>query len=312
MKKILYTVLTLVVVAAAALSVLFVRADTEISVLDDDARGAASGQFLELSDGVTHYELGGPDDGDGVVLVHGFSVPYYIWDTTFDALNQAGFRVLRYDIFGRGYSDRPNIAYDGELFERQVLELIDRLELEAPVDLIGLSMGGAIVMRVAANNPESVRRIVLVDPLHVASEPPPMPRTIGEYTLAVRLIPNLAEGQMTDFLYPENYPTWVDLYREQMRYEGFRQAIISTVYEFLTEDHLKMFKKVGATDIPVKLIWGVEDRTLDISGAEIVKSVVDVDFMPVEESGHLPHIEQAELVNAAIIDFLQTNAPGDR
>lgn len=37
--------------------------------------------------------------------MHGFSVPYYIWEPTFAALVQAGLRVLRYDLYGRGYSD---------------------------------------------------------------------------------------------------------------------------------------------------------------------------------------------------------------
>jgi len=45
--------------------------------------------------------------GPAVALVHGFSVPYYVWDPTAPELARAGFRVLRYDLYGRGYSDRP-------------------------------------------------------------------------------------------------------------------------------------------------------------------------------------------------------------
>ena len=80
--------------------------DPERLDLNDSARRSAPGQFARLADGYTHYEIGGPPDGRVVVLAAGATVPYYIWDPTFAALTAAGFRVLRYDYYGRGYSDR--------------------------------------------------------------------------------------------------------------------------------------------------------------------------------------------------------------
>lgn len=55
--------------------------------LDDAARAAAPGSFTRLPDGCTHFELGGPSMGPATVLVHGFSVPYFVWDPTFEALS---------------------------------------------------------------------------------------------------------------------------------------------------------------------------------------------------------------------------------
>ena len=76
--------------------------DPETDSLTDVVRQSTGGSFLKLPDGVVHYELAGAEDARTVVLVHGFSVPYYIWDPTCTALLQAGFRVLRYDLYGRG------------------------------------------------------------------------------------------------------------------------------------------------------------------------------------------------------------------
>ena len=117
---------------------LYVYADPEHLDLDDVARARLPGQFAKLSDGYTHYEMGGPAEGSGgrvVVLTAGFSVPYYIWDPTFAALTGAGLRVLRYDYYGRGYSDRPNIAYTQDLYVRQLTQLLDALNIRGPVDL---------------------------------------------------------------------------------------------------------------------------------------------------------------------------------
>src|SRR5205085_8584139 len=111
-KRIGIVVLILLLVAAGWLLVNYWRADLEQKPLTAQARQAAGGSYVTIADGVVHYQLAGPDTGRVVVLVHGFSVPYYIWDPAFDALTAAGFRVLRLDLFGRGYSDRPDVAYN--------------------------------------------------------------------------------------------------------------------------------------------------------------------------------------------------------
>jgi triacylglycerol esterase/lipase EstA (alpha/beta hydrolase family) len=119
-----------------------VARNPERTALDAGARRGLGGQFLRLSDGLTHYEVPGPADGPLVVLVHGFSVPYYVWDSTVTALTSAGFRVLRDDLYGRGYSDRPALDYTADVFDRQLTELLDAVGRRRQVDVIGMSMGG--------------------------------------------------------------------------------------------------------------------------------------------------------------------------
>ena len=89
--------------------------------LDDDLRETIPGTFVKLPDGMTWYELAGPADGQPVVFLNGYSVPHYLWDHTFQPLADAGFRVLRFDHFGRGWSDRPNVTYGPDLFDRQIV-----------------------------------------------------------------------------------------------------------------------------------------------------------------------------------------------
>src|SRR4249919_2422345 len=119
-------VLLPVVVFIAIPATRYFSADQETLTLDDAARrNAPNGKFVQLSEGVTHYELGGPADGRTVLLINGFSTPYHIWDPTFVGLTKAGFRVVRYDLYGRGFSDRPVAEYDGNFFDRQALDLLD-------------------------------------------------------------------------------------------------------------------------------------------------------------------------------------------
>jgi len=142
MRRALSIVVAVLAVVCAVCYVVYLQRNPETRALDDAARRGATGKFVRLSDGVTHYELLGPDSGAPVILVHGFSVPYYIWDSTAAMLSAKGYRVLRYDQYGRGWSDRPKARYDADMYERQIQELLDSLHIAGPVHLAGVSMGG--------------------------------------------------------------------------------------------------------------------------------------------------------------------------
>src|SRR5574341_102877 len=137
----------------------------ETKELNDLTRKDLSGSFIKLPDGVTHYELSNPEQENTVTLVHGFSVPYFIFDPTFEFLTTSGFRVVRYDLFGRGFSDRPYTRYNLDLFIKQLRDLLDALRFTRPVNLIGLSTGGPITAAFTARFPARVSKLVLIDPI---------------------------------------------------------------------------------------------------------------------------------------------------
>jgi len=139
--------------------------DSENNELNDTVRARLGGTYIRLSDGITHYKLEGPNDGKVVVLVHGGTIPMWTWDKQVKALKDAGFRVLSYDKYGRGYSDRPDVTYDQELYKRQLSELVDKLALTKPFDLIGISLGGGTAVNFTARYPHRVRKLVMISPL---------------------------------------------------------------------------------------------------------------------------------------------------
>src|SRR3990172_284991 len=132
-------------------------------ILDARVRESLPGRTAWLSDGVTYYETAGSESAQPVIFIHGFSVPNFIWDRNFTALAESGFRTVRYDLFGRGYSDRPRISFDKSLFVRQFIDLLDALKIER-ADLISLSMGGPIAAEFAYRFPKRVRKLVFLDP----------------------------------------------------------------------------------------------------------------------------------------------------
>lgn len=270
-------------------------------------RAEAPGAMVQLSQGYTHYHLQGPSDAPVVVLVHGFSIPAEAWGETADVLAAAGYRVLSYDLYGRGYSERPRVMFTGEVFERQLVDLLDALHIDQPVVLAGLSMGGAVVMRTAANHPERVLGQILLAPLHQPLQPPPMPERMGHYMISAFYVPTLRASLEADYLSETAKARMIAAYEAQMQIRGFTRALTSSFYAFTTEDHPSFYRQTRGYDLPTLLIWGENDNVVPFSQAEGVRADAQVvEFLALPEVGHTPHLERPEQVHRTMLQFLQT------
>jgi pimeloyl-ACP methyl ester carboxylesterase len=274
-------------------------------------RASLPGDFIYLPGGVTHFQCEGPEDAPPVVLVHGFSVPYFIWDPTWEMLLEAGYRVLRYDLFGRGYSDRPFASNDHDLFAQQLCDLLDVLGIGQVQAVFGLSMGGLVAAIFARMNPERVSRLGLFDPAGYLSEPP--------FYLKLLRVPILGElffglvGESlfrrlaaNDFYDPAHIDQFSDQFMLQMAYKGFRRSLLSTLRSGILESGEKVYGQIGGMDIPVLLVWGERDLTAPFEHSKnVVEAIPQVQFFPIAGSGHIPHYEDAERVNRIILEFLK-------
>jgi pimeloyl-ACP methyl ester carboxylesterase len=302
-------VLTLILAVAVGFGIRKWK-DPEVAVLDESTRAGVPGEFVKLSDGVTHYEAAGPDSGRVVVLVHGFSVPAYIWDSTFQALRADGYRVIRYDLFGRGWSDRPDVAYDGAMYDRQLDELLDSLHVVGPIDLAGLSFGGFVTAHYTGTHPQRVQTLVLLDPVASGAPLPAMLRApvLGPWIWQVMRVPGMAEGQASDFLHPEHFPGWAELYRPQMRFKGFGRSLLRSAGVMGNTNFDSLYAGVARTGVPVLLIWGKQDQTVQIEKAQVIQTAIpSVEFFPVDSAGHLPATEQAAVVRERWRAFYQAH-----
>lgn len=286
-------------------------------ILDARVRESLPGRTAWLTDGVTYYETAGPERGTPVILIHGFSVPNFIWDRNFSALADAGFRVVRYDLFGRGYSDRPWVTYDRTLFVRQLADLMDELKIPR-ADLVSLSMGGPIAAEFAYRFPKRVRKLAFIDPAGFDLELPFAVKLLnipilGEILLGLLGLlgaKTLLETMLNDFYNPtqEARDYFVPRYQEQMKYYGFKRAILSSLREGMLDEDLQLFRRLGESGKPILLIWGKEDQTVPFKNSDaFLKLVPHTQFHPVDQAKHIPQFERPNLVNPLLIDFLKND-----
>lgn len=301
-------IVTCIIVVLVILSIgIYHVLDPEENDLTDAERKRLGGTYIQLSDGVTHYRLDGPDNGNVVVLVHGGTVPLWTWDKQARALIDAGFRVLSYDKYGRGYSDRPDVTYDQELYRRQLLELADRLSLTESFDVVGLSLGGGTAVNFTARHSERVRKLVLISPLvndfkvsgilRIPIVGEFMARLVGTRTMVHRfesLLENVPDAQ-----------EYTRLFVEQTTYKGFQRSVLSMLRNDAVGDYRNAYRSIGGQERDVMLIWGTRDTEITRGMIEAIRSLLPaLRFEPIEGVGHGVVFQKPDTVNDLLLSFL--------
>lgn len=235
-------------------------------------RSFAPGKFASLSGGRTHYQWSGPHDGEIAVCVHGLTTPSYVWDAMVLYLNRMGYRVLTYDLYGRGFSDRVRGRQDAEFFISQLEDLLEDQEIDGGFMLLGYSMGGAIATCYAAKHPEMLERMVLVAPAGLVINRSRLQEfifntpIIGDWLMMVFGGWMLRKGIRADSSVPSQVP---DIYTRQMEdtyIRGLLPAVLSSMRNLLAGSLEEEHRKIAKAGVPVAAIWGEKDQVIPISG----------------------------------------------
>jgi len=308
MKLMLYPLIALLVLGVFLVTSQFLRNASQPK-LTQEARHKAPFQFIELSHGPIHYELSGEDTAPLVVLVHGFSTPSFIFEQNMEAFIKAGFRVLRFDHYGRGWSDRPNTRYDVDFYDRTLIELLDALNITTPIHLIGLSMGGIISAEFSVHHKTRVKSLTLLVPagLTIADQgwsgkliriP-----VLGDFLWDRFAVQRVVNGYDESAFAPQN--RLQGKISEQFKYRGVSTALLSTLRYMPMSDRDSTYAKMEATGIPTLAIFGTEDDTVLIESSARLRALApSAQIIEIEGAGHGLNFQNFETVNPMLINFL--------
>nr|WP_196780482.1 alpha/beta hydrolase [Roseovarius gahaiensis] len=260
--------LAAVALAIAAAPFLLERARPTVA----KARPDAPGQVAHLPRGDTHYQWTGPQDGPMAVCIHGLTTPSFVWGPIAKGLAGQGFRVLSYDLYGRGYSARPRGAQDAAFFVAQLEDLLDALGVDQPVTLLGYSMGGAIAAAFAAKHIQRIRQLVLLAPAGMGHDLGPVARLVvnhnrlGQWLFMAFYARSYRAALEAERDTASSIPDAVDLQLAELELRGFRPAVLSSLRGVLDEDMQPAHHAIAAAGLPVLAIWAREDEVIPIAG----------------------------------------------
>ncbi len=305
-------IISVVILIIAVIVVLPFILDNENQTLNYDSRMQFPGNFLNLPDGVTYCRIGGPEKGDKIVLIHGISASSFVWENTFLFLTKSGFRVLIYDIYGRGFSDRPDADYNIDLFDRQLAGLLDSLQWKEKVNIAGVSLGGTIALNFAVKHPERINKISLVSPYGFKQELPfvvriSMAPVIGDYIMKAFGYKIVLNKFKDNFNKPDNLDSININFEKQLPFKGYKRALLGTMRNFLSQDFSKLYEEAGKLGKPVILLWGKKDAVIPFEYSEkVMNAIPGAEFHAFNEAGHVPMLETSQNeVNKLLLEFFK-------
>ena len=285
--------------------------------LTDEVRRRAGGEYVELTDGTTHFRLEGPEDGVPLLMLHGATVPLWEFELLAPLLTAAGFRVLRFDFYGHGFSDRPRIPHTIELFARQTLDLLNAVGFPRRAAVLGHSVGAVVAAALTAERPERVDRLVLMAPMLDFSATSRWSAwldvpVLGELLMRFVAVPLLMRRRRIRYA-EMGYPQLTARFREQISYAGFWQALLSMHRTQTLGDQRRRYRALGESGRDVLIVWGSLDRVTPRADIAAVRSLLPGHrYLEVAGAQHSVPLTHSPAVAAAIGEFaLRTpSSPG--
>lgn len=266
------------------------------------------GHFVTLHDGLRlHYLDLGAGQGEPVVFIHG-SGPgasgHSNFKQNYPQFAASGHRVLVPDLPGYGASDKPETTYSLDFFVDALSGLLDALDIQRCV-LVGNSLGGAIALKLALDQPQRVAKLVLMAPGGLMDK--------EQYYLQMEGIQQMAaafaSGELKD----------AAGMRRLLSLQLFDAGLIDdeTVAErvavvpqqpgcVLTSMQVpNLTPHLGELQCPILGFWGINDKFCPASGAQtLLQACRNIRFTLLSECGHWVMVEHRELFNRQCLDFL--------
>ena len=236
----------------------------------DAFREQAPGRFAKLSQGVTHYQWLGATRGPVIVCIHGLGTPSPVWYAIASGLGRMGFRVLIYDLYGRGFSDAPFGRQTATFFKKQLADLLEHQEVSDDVTLIGYSMGGSIAAAFSAAYPNRVHRLILLagagmairnDRLMDLSCRLPF---LGDWLHHVLIARKDRRQLRTQLGRTFDIKGITELQLSEYESKGFLRSVLSSRRYMLSLRLEEEHRVISRSDIQVVGIWGEKDEVIPL------------------------------------------------
>jgi 3-oxoadipate enol-lactonase len=260
-----------------------------------------------MIENVNGFKMAYTDHGSGIplVFVHGYPLSRRMWDPQVEALSDIA-RVIVPDLRGHGESEAIPGPYSMELFADDLAALLDKLHIQEKIVLCGLSMGGYVAFAFFRKYAPHLAGLVLTATR--AADDSPQARAgrdqAAETARQNGIVP-IAEGMITRLLATGRAQSDPQL-AEQAR------SIMHTIsLEGMLGDLAGLKSRpdsrplLGKICLPVLVVHGSEDQIVPLEEAKAMASSIPESRLEVILSaGHLLNMEQPELFNACLREYL--------
>lgn len=258
--------------------------------------GGIHGHYAQVGAYRVHYFEGG--EGQPLLFIHGLGAESLNWVPA-----MLGFRrhyhVYAIDLLGHGDTERPDIAYS----IAQQTEMVNQFlvgQTATPADVVGVSMGGWVTLKLAIDHPEAVKRIVVADAAGLTFQ--------TDITVKSFLPANHQEFvQFVAMLTPRVHDAPYPLRRDFLHHVAKNAWITRRIFtSFLTYQDV-LDGKLQQIKAPALVVWGKQENLLPMSLAwEMKAQIPDASLLVCADSGHLAIYECWKQLQPEVAKFLSS------
>jgi 3-oxoadipate enol-lactonase len=256
--------------------------------------------MIDAGDGcLLNVSVDGRDDGPTLMLSNSLGCTLEMWEPQMAALTKQ-FRVVRYDRRGHGKSSVPPGPYSMERFGRDVLAILDGLNITR-THWCGLSMGGMVGQWLGANAPGRFDRIILSNTACYYPDPTNWLnriKAVKEGGIAAVADTVIARWLTADFR--EREPQ-VSARMKAMLTASPVAGYLACCEALSTLDQRALLPKIKS---PTRVIAGRHDPATPVAASEFIRSQIPGATMTILDAAHISNVEQPEAFTDAVIGFL--------
>jgi 3-oxoadipate enol-lactonase len=259
---------------------------------------------ITVNDLMVSYNDEGPDGAPVIIFIHGFPFNKSMWNKQVKALKN-NYRLIAYDVRGHGNSDVGNEDFSIELFVKDLLNLMDALNIDRTI-LCGLSMGGYIALNAIENYPDRFDALILSDTNCISDTPEVKEKRMKTIeSIKKDGVEKFADESMNNFFAPESLST------KKKEIAAVRDMIVNTSKQTLYKtlqafyERKETCSRLPEIKVPVLIMVGKEDIITPPAAAltmheKIKGSIIHI----IDHAGHLSNMENLGEFNNRLTEFL--------
>ncbi len=240
-------------------------------------------------------------EGQPILLLHGFDSSFLEFRRIYQSLKR-NYKVIIPDLLGFGFSPRcASNEYDPAIIISYLVDILETLKITKNLKIIGASMGGSTALKLAFEIPDSIEKIILLSPAGLFGEPKNIPFPLNQIGATFLGLPQVRKSLCRQaFAYPDEC---VGEMEEQIASihlgcKGWRNSLASFAKSGGFAGTCKYIQ-----NIPIKTICGENDRILGKKEIKNIKKIKKLNFVGLQNCGHLPHVDLPSLSSKIIQDY---------
>ena len=239
--------------------------------------------------------------GQPILLLHGFDSSFLEFRRIYQSLRRH-FQVIIPDLLGFGFSPRcATNEYNPSKIISFLIDILETLKITKNLKIIGASMGGSTALKLSFEIPNSVDKIILLSPAGLFGEPKIIPYPLNQIGATFLSLPQVRKGLCRQaFAYPD-------------KCVGEKEEQIASIHLGCRgwRNSLASFAKSGGfagthkyiQNIPIKTLCGENDRILGKKEIKEIKKIKKLNYVGLQNCGHLPHVDLPLLSSKVIQDY---------